>query len=387
MKPKEFDALIRQKFDQNDFGYNPSNWERLEEQLEGREKKRSIIMWWWMPLAGVAASVALAIGINAMWRQAATGNAGVGEFASTFTYDQQVAQRPQAAAIPYASASAIQHRKTAKHKAGNSTIKHNEEEAQFGINLENAVGNYYQPKPVTRINLLAVTNDKTNKKKDKKQEVAVEQGVKTFKPEAVKKEPKISIILSGGINHGSQNSGYAAGATIRRMINDKVYIESDVAFTSSNNIAAKLVQGPDVVSSAGGNSGARTTLESGKPVVVTTTPGKQSYVDASYNLSYAQVSPSIGVKIMKRMSIGAGPDFQQALADNRPATSTVDRNNIAVAPLFDLGLIGKTEYSVTKKLKAAVSYRKGINNILTPMDKYIDRDYLQVQVRCTIFNK
>ena len=34
-----------------------------------------------------------------------------------------------------------------------------------------------------------------------------------------------------------------------------------------------------------------------------------------------------------------------------------------------------------------VLYRKGINNILTPMGKYIDRDYVQFQVRCTIFNK
>jgi len=53
MKPKEFDELIRQKFDQNDFEYNPASWDRLEDQLDGRAKKRSIIMWWLMPVAGI----------------------------------------------------------------------------------------------------------------------------------------------------------------------------------------------------------------------------------------------------------------------------------------------------------------------------------------------
>jgi hypothetical protein len=60
---------------------------------------------------------------------------------------------------------------------------------------------------------------------------------------------------------------------------------------------------------------------------------------------------------------------------------------VEVMPLFDVGVVGKTEYALTKHVKAAVAYRKGINNVLTPMDKYIDRDYLQVQVRYSIFNR
>lgn len=82
-----------------------------------------------------------------------------------------------------------------------------------------------------------------------------------------------------------------------------------------------------------------------------------------------------------------GPDFQKMLVDNRPATSTVDRGNLQVAPTFDVGFIGKTEYALTQRVKAAVSYRKGINSVITTSNKYIDRDYLQFQMRCTIFNK
>jgi hypothetical protein len=36
MKPREFDELVRQKFDQNEFAYNPGNWDRLVEQMDGR---------------------------------------------------------------------------------------------------------------------------------------------------------------------------------------------------------------------------------------------------------------------------------------------------------------------------------------------------------------
>src|SRR5437763_1168486 len=61
MKPREFDSLIRNKYDEGGFAYDPGNWERLAEQMDGRSKKRSIIMWWAMPLAGMAASVALAM--------------------------------------------------------------------------------------------------------------------------------------------------------------------------------------------------------------------------------------------------------------------------------------------------------------------------------------
>jgi hypothetical protein len=226
-------------------------------------------------------------------------------------------------------------------------------------------------------------------KTDKKKE-ALPEAVATFKEEvAVKKVPKLSVILSGGINRGSQNNGYMAGATIRKMVNSKVYVESDVAFASTTNTQATayLVEGAGATAAKGGAAARGANMESSKPASVAPPPGVIKEQNVSYNLNYVQVTPSIGVKIMKRMSLGAGPDFQQVLADNRPAPSTVERGNIQVAPLFDVGLIGKSEFAVTQKVRAAVSYRKGINNVITPMDKYIERDYLQFQVKCTIFNK
>jgi long-subunit fatty acid transport protein len=109
--------------------------------------------------------------------------------------------------------------------------------------------------------------------------------------------------------------------------------------------------------------------------------------DVNYNLYYAQITPSIGYKLMKRLSVGVGPDFQKMLVDNRPATSEVDRGNLQVAPTFDVGFVGKTEVALTQRVRAGVSYRKGINGVINLSDKFIDRDYVQFQMRCTIFNR
>ena len=52
-----------------------------------------------------------------------------------------------------------------------------------------------------------------------------------------------------------------------------------------------------------------------------------------------------------------------------------------------MGLTGKTEYAVTKKLKAGVLYREGINNLINGGEEYLDRRYLQVQLKFRVFGK
>ena len=64
MKAREFDELVRQKFDQDDFAYNPAHWDQLAEELDGRKTKRRTLFMWWAPLIGVAASMAIALGAS-----------------------------------------------------------------------------------------------------------------------------------------------------------------------------------------------------------------------------------------------------------------------------------------------------------------------------------
>ncbi len=395
MKPKEFDELVRQKFDQNDFAYNPKNWDQLAEKLDGRAQKRRVIMWWWVPLAGMAASVALAVGIAPMIRQNTPGDPGTRTaIVQTKKFAMPAEQSMQNEIVTneaapmhkealYATANYNQHTKhSAPEKSGD----------WFHVILNDKPGNI-TAKTNQVFNFAAANGNKLIVKNKKEDLVAVKEGYNTFMPEEeeVVKAPKIQIILSGGYNHGNQNSGYMAGATFRRMINDKLFIESDVDFATSNNSQSTEVWVPGT--GKGGASAARhiaarnAAEEANKTAAPVTPAGSIETQEQNYNLSYAQVSPSIGYKIINRMSVALGPDFQQMLVDNRPATSTVDRGNIQVAPVFDVGFVGKTEYSLTKKIKAGISYRKGMNDFINPVNKYIDRDYLQFQLKCTIFNK
>jgi len=387
MKPREFDELIRQKFDQNDFAYNPGNWDQLAEQMDGRAKKRSAMMWWLMPLAGMAASIALAMGVVNFLRQPATGLSGNSTaFVQSGNFEKpQILPNEPATAIMATNPQYLQLTDRINNSVARTKNKKGSVAERFAISFENAVG--FTSSNRTKKSGF-IYKDILIPKKDKK-DIAATEGYNTFKPEEeIVKPAKTSIIVSGSVNRGNQNSGYAVGATVRRMLNDKVFIESDVAFASSNNTQSTEVFVPNAGSPSARTGAGRVTATESVTTIVTPAPqGKNVFENQSYNLYYAQVSPSIGYKVIKKMSIGVGPDFQQMLADNRPAASTVDRNNIAVAPIFDVGFIGKTEYSLTKKVKAGVMYRKGINNILTPMDKYIDRDYLQFQLKCTIFNK
>jgi hypothetical protein len=395
MKPKEFDELVRQKFDQNDFAYNPKNWDQLAEKLDGRAQKRSVIMWWWVPLAGMAASVALAVGIAPMFRQNETANKGAVVATVQARKFVQPAEQPMQSPI-ITTETAPSHKEVLYASAANNGHKQHNAKTEnaadwFHVVLNDKPGNTVA-KTDKDFNFAAGNPNKPMAQSKKEQKIALNEGYNTFIPEeeAPVKAPKVLIILSGGYNHGSQNSGYMAGATFRRMINTKLYIESDVDFATSNNSQSTEVWIP---SAGKGGSAARhlaaknSTQEASKTAAVSAPQGSIKTEDENYNLSYAQVSPSIGYKIINRMSVAVGPDFQQMLVDNRPATSTVDRGNIQVAPVFDVGFVGKTEYSLTKKVKAGISYRKGMNDFINPVNKFIDRDYLQFQLKCTIFNK
>ena len=398
MKPKEFDELIRQKFDQGDFEYNPRNWDKLADELDGRAKKRNVMMWWLMPLAGIAASVALAMGVPGLFSHtepsspvAKTAIVHERTYASIESASSEPANAQ--AAMIYDAPAAQKHTKQKKQIPATITrdVK-TTGKAEIAFNETTTIDAHSNAAlPGRTVNLLSIGTI-PSKNKEAKKAVVLAGGYNTFKPEVmdeVKKVPKLSVILSGGINKGAQNNGYMAGATLRRMVSDKVFFEGDIAFASGSNSQMKRdeVQVPVTGGATKAGAGKTSSPDAAKAVATPEFTTVTKDYNVTYAVSYAQVTPSIGYKIMKKMSVAVGPDFQQMLADNRPAQSTTDRRNQAEAAMFDVGFIGKTEYSLTRNVKAGVSYRKGINTIITPSDKYLDRDYLQFQVRCAIFNK
>ncbi len=404
MKPREFDDLVKQKFEQGAFEYNPQNWERLADELDGRTKKRGLIFWW-MPLVGIAASVTLAFGVSTALREG--GKIHRIENSSIADTRQAIAKQPsvQTNTTHYAtSSSAVLQKRTINQKPTPNTIVASSN-ARLGTSVasNNNTSTTQEEDSVSNISgtFLAKVETDAEKLKKKKKLLIEKPGLHTFlERETAQKTPKVAISLLGGINYGNQSSGYMVGATARRMVNDRLFIEGDIAFVGTSNtqqtkyldMSKSATSGNGNTTLSSGNFAARgvNSKTSGGDAAKNTAkddPGVIRTANQNFNLYYAQVTPSIGYKVMKRMTVGVGPDFQQMLSDNRPEASTVDRGNIKEVPMFDIGFMGKSEFAVTNSVKAAVYYREGINNIITPTNKFIDRNYIQVQVKCTIFNK
>ncbi len=437
MKPREFDDLVKHKFDEGAFEYKPQNWERLAEQLDGR-KKRGLLVWW-MPLVGIAASVALAMGVPLVLHE--SGNIGrlPGQQYAKVVPATRAAEAQQVVILPVAQE--VNAPVAAVVKVVSKVIvAHQSKELIATNSTAVAATEKIENDPIVKNNNLAfnshksikfdeaietfVTNDNDLIRKAKKK-VLPSVAYYTFKEHtAPKAQGKVALSVLGGVNYSNQSNGYIVGATARRMINDKVYVEGDVAFVGTNNMSKHTdivydntgggvtqsrtapIGSTGAGNATGGNTyggslaapahpvnlAARGTVTakstSEQPTAPVTTPqGRIVTVDKAYNSYYAQVTPTIGYKIMKRMSVGVGPDFQQMIGDNRPAASPIETGNIQVAPMFDIGFMGKTEFAVSKNVKAAVYYREGINNIITPMNRFIDRNYVQFQIKCAILNK
>ena len=423
MKPGEFDDLVRQKFEQGDFEYDPKNWDRLTEELDGQKRRTGGMLFWWMPLVGVAASVAMAFGVSSVFHNE-------GRMSFPINADQvAAAQKPHASqrhAIAMNSGEAEVNDIAAGDDGSNYANNSNSSNTNSNINDLHAAAAAAKDNTVTisselvagdkhtstpGSNVVATFNDKVhglekeNTVAKKKKPVILNDGYYTFREdEQMKQQPKVAIILSGGVNYSSQGNGYTVGATARRMINEKVYVESDIAFVGTNNshevsymdYSSNNTNGANINTATGNHSiGAKGVANKSADGFYsrtsTETPAQPQGVlktaNQPYNLYYAQITPSVGYKVMKHVSIGAGPDFQQMLVDNRPAVDPTDRSNVRVAPMFDIGFMGKTEISVTRNVKAAVYYREGINNIITPTNKYLDRNYVQFQVKCNIINR
>ena len=106
-----------------------------------------------------------------------------------------------------------------------------------------------------------------------------------------------------------------------------------------------------------------------------------------YNLYYAQLTPTLGYKATRSLSVGVGADVQRLLINQVLITETDNPADSRELPVYDMGLVGKTEYNLTKEIKASVFYRKGVNQALQGNNKILDRDYLQLQLKFNILNK
>ena len=393
MRPGEFDELIRQKFDQGDFAFDPANWERMAGKLDGQKKKKSVVIWW-LPLTAIAAAVTVSMGF-ATYMQYTQPPVLPAKTTAAVHHTEHI----KSVAQPLATLSAAT---TTDNSAlppvidqtptGNVASAAQQQE-KLGIDPENIlqagpVLNPFKKHQTTNGTLLPEAVARVPKRRQS-QKIDFLSPVEMAEADQTDiKKQRAMVAINGGVNYASKNSGFSIGATGRKMISDRMYVESDIALTGTGNSqrTASYAVSQAYASSKMSSAGSRTTT-------VTTTP--DPYVsqnpievsDKNFNMYYAQVTPTLGYQVFRRMSLGVGPDFQQALSDNRPAPAVLDKNNVQVNPLFDIGFMGKAEVTISHRVHAALFYRQGINNLVTPMDKYIDRNYMQFQLKYTVFNK
>lgn len=375
MKANEFDTLIKEKFEQNSFEYNPVQWMKLADKLETAEPVRKKNRWLLPTAIGIAASFTL--------------------FAAVITlkpaHRSQLAQNHQPATSSVIAAPAPTTKKGSDHSIGNNiaattaTVKHrrNNVAAKTPETVATITNKPTYPAAdvVTNSNSEKASTDiafntGTKNNNSKKQNVFSSLNESIIADASSDRNRKTIVSLAGGYNYGSIGSGYSVGATARHNISERLYVEADIAYVRNNSSSSQTKVETTYAyntKTADPNTGIHPLADQ------ITKETKLSTTTKSYNLNYLQVTPLMGYKLHKKVSVGVGPDIQRLIADNKPELSDV--TPYSEIPGIDVGVMGRTELSLTDKVKASISYREALNNVLNGGTRFIDRSYLQFQLK------
>lgn len=392
MRTDEFDALVKNEFDHNDFEYDPGHWDKINAQLHGRKTKALFIL---KPVHGIAAGIALLCATAFLYttfkKPAAVVTVAPAQHSQPIAQTNTVAAahsvtnapatpavakqpvKPRGAAIAMAAPAKRQARQAAYSRssaivaATENALTNNE--GLTDHNNTNSILSQHTQEVKTDMNL-----GKT-------------PALKTLPPhtttlyaandEQEKKSKKISLNLTGGLNYGSANAGYAVGGNAMASISRKFYVEGDIAFINGSRSTTTTNY-----YNAGETPGNGFTTGSVNAVKA---PVYES-INHSRTTNYLQFAPAVGYRILKNMSIGVGADIERLL-DYDAVTEATPSGDMKVLPEIDFGLTAKTEYRLNKRLKAGLQYREGINNVLGGGGKYVDRNYFQVQVKFNILER
>jgi hypothetical protein len=392
MSTNEFDRLFKDRFDEHEFAYNPGHWEKLTRELPVERKRRTILPW----LTGMAASVALLAGGYWFFHNASQHTQDIATIKqpSSPSVTHSITQQPtpsqnqnQEQTIPVQEAlKAIIPTPAPPTLMANSKNAKSTHTSYPAAPSEKQDKNIYEtPTKPSEKNLLPFIPNPVAPPNDK---IAVNEPLKSapapsitenlhdpiFFPsendEPAKPSGKTSISLAGGFNYGSLNAGYAASVNAKKKIGRKLFVEGDLGFMQNQQVVSSSMSTTGFNSVAGGGA-------AGRPAKLEEKPN---------DIYYFQLSPSLGYQLHEKISIGAGVDMQKLLdgsTTDRPVVATED--GFKMIPLWDAGITGKTEYNISKRVKAGILYREGINNMFSGDKRYFERRYLQVQMKLKLF--
>lgn len=394
MKASEFDELLRSEFGQHEFAFNPDNWARMNGRLELPPPKGIVpakrrlprLVWG----SGIAAALLIAACIT--WL-ALPGEKPGGASMSAF---QPAPARtplmlPAETMVPAGDlnpAGPAANHTTARIYPGQNTlaVTAQQEQKEQRVTENTPVPPHFANPPQHTIadegrkpNSTIAINKPTGKQPPR-QRIDLSNGYPDVYRDDEDRPARraTSFSVGGGINYGSLNTGYAVAVNARHNLGRNLFLEGDLGIV--NNTAGNVKSLP---------AGTAANLGAGDAGML---PSKE-FVQAkrrSINFFYVQFAPTIGYQLSSKLSVGAGPDFQQLLQsqDERNIVTNDDNTSAEVIPDFDFGVQGRTEYNVTSRLKAGLQYREGMNQLFRSGDeKYVNRRYMQVQLKYTLFGK
>lgn len=404
MKANEFDKAIRHSYDQGSFDYNPAQWENLLPQLnEAESKKKSLA---WLPFISYAASVLFMVGIGAFLMR---NNAPQDGIASTESWPEHSMIFTQPHVKTELAWQNTAHSNALTAAAQSAPARATQPLLQEPVAMvQNTVIAVTLPNDENILSASIADVQAPVQPLVRKAPKYIDFNSYNYEPAEQEKRVNTSICLTGGVNYGGSNSGYAMGITAHQKLGENVFVEGDIAFV--NNMSGKkteyvtegYVPPSTTITTQGTSGGASTTtgakgahtaarpsgttpLEDANTTTTITIPGQAK--GSHYNMFYAQVTPTVGYNVFKNLSLSGGADLQRLLQGEKLMTVTQNVEDAKHLPSYDLGFVGKTEYAVSKQIKATVYYRHGLNNAVSGTDKYIDRNYIQFQLKFSILNR
>jgi hypothetical protein len=406
MSTSEFDELLRRKMDEDDFDFAPASWTQMAQDLDKSEDRKvppPTRRRYWLAIIGTIASTAAVWASVSLFLRSTPARQETYVAQSTHvamnnahtpatTSIQQTLPQPESVAQAtspvsgMAIASGIKPTTAARHIAAKIS------------GTDNIAARHATPAITTAEtnSTAAVTGNTTElqpghpdplKGPGMRDQPAKEQGWSNqdfvYNHRNNNTPARTSLGIAGGLNYGTSRPGYTVGVNARRSLGSKFFVEGDVALVSNATQNASTVATTEYNTiTDGSNIGTGT----GQPPVNAATAMKNASSKQSLNnLYYLQVAPSLGYRVYKQLSVSAGADVQRMLQHNNNETAMTVTDEVKLIPETDIGLTGKIEYGITPKLVTGVSYREGLNAMMD--SKYMNRSYLQVQVKFLFFNK
>jgi hypothetical protein len=396
MSKVEFDELLRQRFDSEQLEADPApSWERLAALLPPATpvvpivKKRRLLPYISAAAASVAAIITVAWMFNnqnkSIQQPRAVASHESNKPAPTYTPQIETIQATNP--VKDAIASRPGHGSNAHSGSGSTKILNNSwNRATSGIPYN---------KPISADAI--INTGETTSNVGAQENVIVQQiesptqptnHLNTNEDNFTFKTPELiaannhsadnltSIGLGGGINYGTMNTGYTLGLNARRYVSERVFVDGTVAVLMNKSSEGTLNYTGNFMAdqsmAANENTRAR--------------PSAENYYYPAQGLYYIQFNPSIGYKIGKTVSMSVGGDFQQMLQNSRNNETVLFSSDgeAKLFPTFDVGVTGKTEVSITPSIQAGVLYREGVNNLIRNESQYVNRRYVQVQVKYSL---